>query len=111
MPSSSSWVITCLAYTLKLGHMSLKVLKMVGPAFLSLGTHDAGVGWSGVPIIKKKQRQRQKSVFFQNLKSFFLNSDGNLPSVHPALAPTPCPGEGVMARVQHLWSLGWWSLP
>ncbi|XDA80643.1 hypothetical protein R6Z07F_010628 [Ovis aries] len=66
-------VITCLAYTLKLGDMSLKVLKMVGPAFLSLGLMMLVCGLVWVPIIKKKQRQRQKSVFFQNLKSFFLN--------------------------------------
>ncbi|XP_064350992.1 phosphoinositide-interacting protein [Camelus dromedarius] len=66
-------VITCLAYTLKLGEKSLNVLKMIGPAFLSLGLMMMVCGLVWVPIIKKKQKQRQKSVFFQNLKSFFLN--------------------------------------
>ncbi|CAK7317887.1 phosphoinositide-interacting protein [Vulpes vulpes] len=66
-------VITCLAYTLKLGDNSLKVLKMIGPAFLSLGLMMLVCGLVWVPIIKKKQKQRQKSVFFQTLKSFFLN--------------------------------------
>ncbi|KAF0872681.1 PIRT protein, partial [Crocuta crocuta] len=66
-------VITCLAYTLRLGDNSLKVLKMIGPAFLSLGLMMLVCGLVWVPIIKKKQKQRQKSVFFQSLKSFFLN--------------------------------------
>ncbi|XP_046530374.1 phosphoinositide-interacting protein [Equus quagga] len=66
-------VITCLAYTLKLGESSCKVLKMIGPAFLSLGLMMLVCGLVWVPIIKKKQRQRRKSVFFQSLKSFFLN--------------------------------------
>ena len=39
----------------------------------SLGLMMLVCGLVWVPIIKKKQRQRQKSVFFQNLKSFFLN--------------------------------------
>uniref|UniRef100_A0A8C3W2U5 Phosphoinositide interacting regulator of transient receptor potential channels n=1 Tax=Catagonus wagneri TaxID=51154 RepID=A0A8C3W2U5_9CETA len=66
-------VITCLAYTLKLGDKSLEVLKMTGPAFLSLGLMMLVCGLVWVPIIKKKQKQRQKSIFFQSLKSFFLN--------------------------------------
>ncbi|XP_065754138.1 phosphoinositide-interacting protein [Phocoena phocoena] len=66
-------VITCLAYTLNLGDKSLQVLKMTGPAFLSLGLMMLVCGLVWVPIIRKKQKQRQKSVFFQSLKSFFLN--------------------------------------
>ncbi|XP_004483189.1 phosphoinositide-interacting protein [Dasypus novemcinctus] len=66
-------VVTCLAYTLKLGDRSTAVLKMTGPAFLSLGLMMMVCGLVWVPIIKKKHRQRQKSVFFQSLKSFFLN--------------------------------------
>ena len=66
-------VLTCLAYTLTLGNKSLAVLKMTGPAFLSLGLMMLVCGLVWVPIIKKKQKQRQKSVFFQSLKSFFLN--------------------------------------
>ncbi|XP_005878922.2 PREDICTED: phosphoinositide-interacting protein [Myotis brandtii] len=65
--------ITCLAYTLTLGVMSLKVLKMTGPAFLSLGLMMMVCGLVWVPIIKKKQKQRQKSMFFQSIRSFFLN--------------------------------------
>ncbi|XP_047614694.1 phosphoinositide-interacting protein [Phacochoerus africanus] len=65
--------LTCLAYTLTLGNKSLEVLKMTGPAFLSLGLMMLVCGLVWVPIIKKKQKQRQKSVFFQSLKSFFLN--------------------------------------
>lgn len=65
--------ITCLAYTLRLGQMSLKVLKMIGPAFLSLGLMMTVCGLVWVPIIKKKQKQRQKSMFFQSIRSFFLN--------------------------------------
>lgn len=65
--------ITCLAYTLNLGETSFKVLKMIGPAFLSLGLMMLVCGLVWVPIIKKKQKQRQKSMFFQTLKSFFLN--------------------------------------
>ncbi|XP_008048965.1 phosphoinositide-interacting protein [Carlito syrichta] len=66
-------IITCLAYTLKLGDKSLTALKMIGPAFLSLGLMMLVCGLVWVPIIKKKQKQRQKSSFFQNFKSFFLN--------------------------------------
>ncbi|XP_049632951.1 phosphoinositide-interacting protein [Suncus etruscus] len=63
-------VITCLAYTLNLDPTSRNVLKMIGPAFLSLGLMMLVCGLVWVPIIKKKQKQRQKSNFFQNLKSF-----------------------------------------
>ena len=66
-------VITCLAYTLKLVEKYLTALKMIGPAFLSLGLMMLVCGLVWVPIIKKKQKQRQKSMFFQSLKSFFLN--------------------------------------
>ncbi|ELW53092.1 phosphoinositide-interacting protein [Tupaia chinensis] len=66
-------VITCLAYTLPLDSKILTVLKMIGPAFLSLGLMMLVCGLVWVPIIKKKQKHRQKSSFFQNLKSFFLN--------------------------------------
>lgn len=65
--------ITCLAYIMKLSKKSLEVLKMTGPAFLSLGLMMLVCGLVWVPIIKKKQKQRQKSMFFQSLKSFFLN--------------------------------------
>lgn len=65
--------ITCLAYTLSLGKVSVKVLKMTGPAFLSLGLMMLVCGLVWVPIIKKKQKQKQKSMFFQSLKSIFLN--------------------------------------
>ncbi|XP_055973899.1 phosphoinositide-interacting protein [Sorex fumeus] len=63
-------VITCLAYTLKLGDKSRSIIKMTGPAFLSLGLMMLVCGLVWVPIIKKKQKQRQKSSFFQSLKSF-----------------------------------------
>ncbi|KAK2500652.1 hypothetical protein MC885_008582 [Smutsia gigantea] len=66
-------LITCFAYILSLDDKLLKVLKMTGPAFLSLGLMTLVCGLVWVPIIKKKQKQRQKSVFFQSLKSFFLN--------------------------------------
>ncbi|XP_006898643.1 PREDICTED: phosphoinositide-interacting protein [Elephantulus edwardii] len=66
-------VITCLAYTLHFGDKSMSALKMTGPAFLSLGLMMMVCGLVWVPIIKKKQKQRQKSAFFQNIKSFFLN--------------------------------------
>ncbi|XP_060060412.1 phosphoinositide-interacting protein [Erinaceus europaeus] len=66
-------VITCLVYSDVIQGMSCKVLKMVGPAFLSLGLMMLVCGLVWVPIIKKKQKQRQKSNFFQNLKNFFLN--------------------------------------
>ncbi|XP_066222555.1 phosphoinositide-interacting protein [Saccopteryx leptura] len=65
--------VTCLAYKLDLGKKGSEALKMMGPAFLSLGLMMLVCGLVWVPIIKKKQKQRQKSVFFQNLKSFFLN--------------------------------------
>ncbi|XP_054427216.1 phosphoinositide-interacting protein [Pteronotus mesoamericanus] len=66
-------VITCLAYTLKLDRKYLTALKMIGPAFLSLGLMMLVCGLVWVPIIKKKQKQRQKPMFFQSIKSFFLN--------------------------------------
>lgn len=66
-------VITCFTYIQSLDDKLLKVLKMTGPAFLSLGLMTLVCGLVWVPIIKKKQKQRQKSIFFQSLKSFFLN--------------------------------------
>ncbi|XP_004604042.1 phosphoinositide-interacting protein [Sorex araneus] len=63
-------VITFLAYTLNLGDKSRSIIKMIGPAFLSLGLMMLVCGLVWVPIIKKKQKQRQKSSFFQSLKSF-----------------------------------------
>lgn len=63
-------VITCLAYTLNLNDKSYNVIKMIGPAFLSLGLMMLVCGLVWVPIIKKKQKQRQKSNFFQSLKTF-----------------------------------------
>lgn len=65
--------ITCVAYIMHLNDNSLKALKMIGPAFLSLGLMMLVCGLVWVPIIKKKQKQRQKSMFFQSLKSFFFN--------------------------------------
>lgn len=65
--------ITCLAYTLKLETKILAILRMIGPAFLSLGLMMLVCGLVWVPIIKKKQKQRQKSSFFQSLKFFFMN--------------------------------------
>lgn len=65
--------ITCVAYIVNLHDNSLKALKMIGPAFLSLGLMMLVCGLVWVPIIKKKQKQRQKSMFFQSLKSFFFN--------------------------------------
>ncbi|XP_002719014.1 phosphoinositide-interacting protein [Oryctolagus cuniculus] len=65
--------ITCLAYTLIMDKTIINVLKMTGPAFLSLGLMMLVCGLVWVPIIKKKQKQRQKSSFFQSLKFFFLN--------------------------------------
>lgn len=65
--------ITCLAYLLKLDKKTTVVLKMIGPAFLSLGLMTLVCGLVWVPIIKKKQKQRQKSSFFQSLKFFLLN--------------------------------------
>ncbi|XP_012581846.1 PREDICTED: phosphoinositide-interacting protein [Condylura cristata] len=66
-------VLTCLAYTLGMDDNVRKALKMIGPAFLSLGLMTLVCGLVWVPIIKKKQKQRQKSSLFQNVKSFFLN--------------------------------------
>lgn len=65
--------ITCMAYVMNLDKKRVKILKMTGPAFLSLGLMMLVCGLVWVPIIKKKQKQRQKSMFFQSLKSFFLN--------------------------------------
>ncbi|KFW86682.1 Phosphoinositide-interacting protein [Manacus vitellinus] len=50
-----------------------KVFKMSGPAFLSLGLMLLVCGFVWIPIIRKKQKQRQKSQFLQSLKSFFFN--------------------------------------
>ncbi|NXO43660.1 PIRT protein, partial [Locustella ochotensis] len=50
-----------------------KVYKMSGPAFLSLGLMLLVCGLVWIPIIRKKQKQRQKSQFLQSLKSFFFN--------------------------------------
>ncbi|NXX76178.1 PIRT protein, partial [Urocolius indicus] len=50
-----------------------KVYKMCGPAFLSLGLMLLVCGLVWIPIIRKKQKQRQKSPFLQSLKSFFFN--------------------------------------
>ncbi|XP_056362163.1 phosphoinositide-interacting protein [Oenanthe melanoleuca] len=47
--------------------------KMSGPAFLSLGLMLLVCGLVWIPIIRKKQKQRQKSQFLQSLKSFFFN--------------------------------------
>ncbi|NXM72258.1 PIRT protein, partial [Serilophus lunatus] len=49
------------------------VYKMSGPAFLSLGLMLLVCGLVWIPIIRKKQKQRQKSQFLQSLKSFFFN--------------------------------------
>ncbi|XP_012868743.1 PREDICTED: phosphoinositide-interacting protein [Dipodomys ordii] len=65
--------ITCLAYVLNLNPKTTTALKMIGPAFLSLGLMTLVCGLVWVPIIKKKQKQRQKSSFFQSLKFFILN--------------------------------------
>lgn len=65
--------ITCLAYVLDLTKETIEALKMIGPAFLSLGLMTLVCGLVWVPIIKKKQKQRQKSSFFQSLKFFLLN--------------------------------------
>ncbi|NWX19470.1 PIRT protein, partial [Aegotheles bennettii] len=50
-----------------------EVFKMCGPAFLSLGLMLLVCGLVWIPIIRKKQKQRQKSQFLQSLKSFFFN--------------------------------------
>uniref|UniRef100_A0A8C6RWE0 Phosphoinositide-interacting regulator of transient receptor potential channels n=2 Tax=Nannospalax galili TaxID=1026970 RepID=A0A8C6RWE0_NANGA len=65
--------ITCVAYILDVEPKVLPALKMTGPAFLSLGLMMLVCGLVWVPIIKKKQKQRQKSSFFQSLKFFLLN--------------------------------------
>ncbi|XP_058532262.1 phosphoinositide-interacting protein [Ochotona princeps] len=65
--------ITCLAYILELENKIFAILKMIGPAFLSLGLMMLVCGLVWVPIIKKKQKQRQKSSFFQSLKFFVMN--------------------------------------
>lgn len=63
-------VITSLSYFLP---KNKDVYKMCGPAFLSLGLMLLVCGLVWVPIIRKKQKQRQKSQFLQSLKSFFFN--------------------------------------
>ncbi|NXL14958.1 PIRT protein, partial [Setophaga kirtlandii] len=63
-------VITSLACFLK---KHKKVYKMSGPAFLSLGLMLLVCGLVWIPIIRKKQKQRQKSQFLQSLKCFFFN--------------------------------------
>lgn len=67
--------ITCVAYILDESQSQkvVQVLRMIGPAFLSLGLMMLVCGLVWVPIIKKKQKQRQKSNFFQSLKFFLLN--------------------------------------
>ncbi|XP_062447757.1 phosphoinositide-interacting protein [Rhea pennata] len=49
------------------------IYKMCGPAFLSMGLMLLVCGLVWIPIIRKKQKQRQKSKFLQRLKSFFFN--------------------------------------
>ncbi|NXO80922.1 PIRT protein, partial [Sitta europaea] len=61
--TSLSWVLTT----------NKNVYKMTGPAFLSLGLMLLVCGLVWIPIIRKKQKQRQKSQFLQSLKSFFFN--------------------------------------
>ncbi|KAM5272955.1 phosphoinositide-interacting protein [Ctenodactylus gundi] len=65
--------ITCWAYISNNNDKTKAILKMIGPAFLSLGLMTLVCGLVWVPIIKKKQKQRQKSNFFQSLKFFLLN--------------------------------------
>ncbi|XP_065549969.1 phosphoinositide-interacting protein isoform X1 [Lathamus discolor] len=50
-----------------------KFYKMCGPAFLSLGLMLLVCGLVWIPIIRKKQKQRQKSKCLQTLRSFFFN--------------------------------------
>ncbi|XP_057279034.1 phosphoinositide-interacting protein [Pezoporus wallicus] len=50
-----------------------KFYKMCGPAFLSLGLMLLVCGLVWIPIIRKKQKQRQKSQCLQTLRSFFFN--------------------------------------
>ncbi|KYO45026.1 phosphoinositide-interacting protein [Alligator mississippiensis] len=54
-----------------IGNENQSIYKMCGPAFLSLGLMLLVCGLVWIPIIRKKQRQRQKSRFLQSLKSFF----------------------------------------
>ncbi|NXY50896.1 PIRT protein, partial [Ceuthmochares aereus] len=49
------------------------VYKMCGPALLSLGLMLLVCGLVWIPIIRKKQKQRQKPQFLQSLKSCFFN--------------------------------------
>ncbi|NXF34808.1 PIRT protein, partial [Nyctibius bracteatus] len=63
-------VITSLSF---IESKNVKFYKMCGPAFLSLGLMLLVCGLVWVPIIRKKQKQRQKSQFLQSLKSFFFN--------------------------------------
>ncbi|NWH59920.1 PIRT protein, partial [Geococcyx californianus] len=49
------------------------VYKMCGPALLSLGLMLLVCGLVWIPIIRKKQKQRQKPQFLQTLKSCFFN--------------------------------------
>ncbi|NWU25177.1 PIRT protein, partial [Dyaphorophyia castanea] len=63
-------VITSLSYFLP---KNKDIYKMCGPAFLSLGLMLLVCGLVWIPIIRKKQKQRQKSQFLQSLKSFFFN--------------------------------------
>ncbi|XP_032562697.1 phosphoinositide-interacting protein [Chiroxiphia lanceolata] len=60
-------ILSCVLYQDKKG------FKMSGPAFLSLGLMLLVCGLVWIPIIRKKQKQRQKSQFLQSLKSFFFN--------------------------------------
>ncbi|XP_028904651.1 phosphoinositide-interacting protein [Ornithorhynchus anatinus] len=62
-------VLTALAYACR----REDGLRLSGPAFLSVGLMLLVCGLVWVPIVKKKQKQRQRSVFFQSLKAFFLN--------------------------------------
>ncbi|XP_067403970.1 phosphoinositide-interacting protein [Emydura macquarii macquarii] len=63
-------VVTSLSFIIE---TNKDVYKMCGPAFLSLGMMLLVCGLVWIPIIRKKQRQRQKSRFFQSIKSFFFN--------------------------------------
>ncbi|NWU91808.1 PIRT protein, partial [Upupa epops] len=49
------------------------VYKLCGPALLSLGLMLLVCGLVWIPIIRKKQKQRQNSQFLQSLRSFFFN--------------------------------------
>ncbi|NXI02337.1 PIRT protein, partial [Pachycephala philippinensis] len=65
--------ITILSCLLPEENRSKYALKMCGPALLSLGLMLLVCGLVWIPIIRKKQKQRQKSQFLQSLKSFFFN--------------------------------------